>query len=174
MNKRRLKKLAVFLLIYLILAFVTYLTSESPKSPEIQEPNNLYRVTEVVDGDTIKVDINGNIETIRLLAIDTPETRDPRTEVQCFGREASNKMKELTLNKYVLLERDTQQGDRDSFDRLLRYVYLKDGTSINAEMVKQGYAFAYREIPSDKLDEYIIYEQSARNGNLGLWGSCEY
>jgi len=132
-----------------------------------------YQVAEVVDGDTIRVIVDGKVEPVRLLAIDTPETKDPRKAVQCFGQAASNKMNELVSGKSVRLERDTTQPDRDKYKRLLRYVYLQDGTDAGAQMIKQGYAFAYTRFPSDKLDEYRGYEKQARETNQGLWGSCQ-
>lgn len=131
-------------------------------------------VVDIVDGDTIKINIEGKIETVRLLSIDTPETKDPRKPVQCFGLEATNKLKELTLGKSVALKLDSFQGDRDRYGRLLRYVYLADGTFVNAEMVKSGYAFAYTKIESDQLAYMQSLEIEARTNNAGLWGQCEY
>lgn len=131
-----------------------------------------YKVTSVVDGDTIRVLIDGKTQTVRLLAIDTPETKDPRKAVQCFGESASQKMAELVKDKFVKLENDTTQPDKDKYQRLLRYVYLEDGTNVNAEMVKQGFAFAYTRFPTAQLDQMRAYEKEARENNRGLWGSC--
>lgn len=139
---------------------------------EVSQENQT--VTDIVDGDTLKININGKIETVRLLSIDTPETKDPRKPVECFGREAANKLKELTLGKTVLLETDSMQGDRDRYGRLLRYLYLLDGTFINAQMVKSGYAFAYTEIKSDHMEYMQNLELEAQTNNSGLWGECEY
>lgn len=148
-------------------------TSAKP-TPSSQAPQEgLYQVTDIVDGDTIRVMYNGKIEPVRLLAIDTPETKDPRKPVQCFGDAASRKMSELITGKNVKLQKDGTQPDRDKYFRLLRYVYLDDGTDVGAEMIKQGYAFAYTRFPSDKLDEYRGYEKQARETNAGLWGSCQ-
>lgn len=88
----------------------------------------LYKVSQVVDGNTIKVDLNGTIETIRLIGINTPETVDPRKPVECFGKEASDKAKALLSNTNVSLEADPTQGERDKYGRLLRYVFMEDGT----------------------------------------------
>jgi micrococcal nuclease len=133
-----------------------------------------YRVIKVVDGDTIKVDIGGIKETVRLLGIDTPETVDPRKPVQCFGIAASNKMKSLVSGKSVILVEDKLQGDRDKYQRLLRFVYLPDNnhTFINGEMVKQGFAYSYRQYPTIFLDKFNSWESYARTHNLGLWSSC--
>ena len=149
-------------------------TPQTNQSSPVQPPQEgFYQVTAVVDGDTIRVMYNGKIEPIRLLAIDTPETKDPRKPVQCFGDAASRKMSELVSGKNVKLQADGTQPDRDKYFRLLRYVYLQDGTDVGAEMIKQGFAFAYTRFPSDKLDEYRGYEKQARETNAGLWGSCQ-
>ncbi len=133
-----------------------------------------FKVTKVVDGDTIAVDVRGNKEAVRLLGIDTPETVDPRKPVQCFGKAASDKMKSFVSGKSVILVDDRTQGNRDKYNRLLRYVYLPDKvkTFVNGEMVKQGYAFSYRQYPTKYLDKFNAWEKYAREHNLGLWGSC--
>ncbi len=129
-----------------------------------------YRVVKVVDGDTLDVDIDGKIERLRLIGIDTPETVDPRKEIQCFGIEASNKAKELLNGQFVTLESDDSQGERDKYKRLLRYVILADGTNFNQYMIAEGYAHEYT------YDEAYLYqaefkqaENDARNGGKGLW-----
>lgn len=148
--------------------------NSEPKTKKVQqEETKFYKVARVVDGDTIRVYIDGKEETVRLLAIDTPETKDPRKPVQCFGSKATEKMTQLVAGKYVRLERDQQQPDKDRYSRLLRYIYLEDGTLVNAEMVKQGFAFAYTRFPTDKLEEFRKYEKQAREAGLGLWGACE-
>jgi len=137
------------------------------------DKQKLFKVARIVDGDTIKVNIRGKIESIRLLAIDTPETVDPRKPVQCFGKEATNKMKSFVTGKYVKLTDDKTQGNRDKYNRLLRYVYLDNGTFVNAEMVKQGYASSYKQYPTKYLNDFNNLEKQARENNLGLWSSCK-
>src|SRR3989338_10866865 len=83
-----------------------------------------FKVLKVVDGDTISVDVRGKKEVVRLLGIDTPESVDPRKPIQCFAREATNKMKSFVLSKFVKLVDDPTQGNRDKYSRLLRHVYL--------------------------------------------------
>jgi micrococcal nuclease len=136
------------------------------------DKKKLFKVVSVVDGDTIDVSIRSKVERVRLLAIDTPETKDPRKPVQCFGLEATKKMKSLVDGKYVKLVDDRSQGNRDKYKRLLRYVY--DGKLfVNAEMVKQGYALSYKEYPTKYLDQFDNLERQAREKNLGLWGTCK-
>ena len=124
----------------------------------------------MVDGDTFDVDINGKIERLRMIGIDTPETVDPRKPVQCFGREASNKAKELLSGQAVYLEADESQGDRDKYGRLLRYAFLPDGTNFNLFMISEGYAHEYTyHLPYKYQAEFKQAEIDARNGNKGLW-----
>ncbi|PIZ97330.1 MAG: hypothetical protein COX78_04670, partial [Candidatus Levybacteria bacterium CG_4_10_14_0_2_um_filter_35_8] len=120
------------------------------------DKQKLFRVVKVTDGDTIMVNVRGKNESVRLLGIDTPETVDPRKPIQCFGKAASDKMKSFVLGKYVRLVDDATQGNRDKYKRLLRFVYLPDSkaTFINGEMVKQGFAFSYRQYPTKMLDKF--------------------
>lgn len=143
--------------------------TQAPKSINDQK---LYYVSSVTDGDTIRVVVDGKNEKVRLLGIDTPETKDPRKPVQCFGVEASNYAKSLMGEKYVRLEKDPSQGDRDRYNRLLRYVYLEDGTEVNARLVEAGYAVAYVRYPVTKMETYESLQAQAMNNNLGLWSAC--
>ncbi len=138
------------------------------------EQPKLFKVIRVVDGDTLIVDVSGKQEKVRLLGIDTPESVDPRRPVQCFGKEATVKLKSLVAGKSVILVDDKTQGDRDKYKRYLRYVYLPDSkrTFVNGEMVKQGYAFSYREYPTKMLEKFNRFESEARTTNTGLWKSC--
>jgi len=127
------------------------------------------KVTRVVDGDTMKVRIGGRTETVRLIGVDTPETVDPRKPVQYFGEEASEFMTKLALGERVWLEPDPQCSDRDKYRRLLRYVYLSDGTLLNAEIIAQGFGFAYTRYPFDRMKEFKKLERRARREGRGLW-----
>lgn len=133
----------------------------------------LYKVVRFDDGDTIVVDMNGTNETIRFIGVDTPETHDPRKAVQCFGQAAAAFTKQLIDNNLVRLEADPLNTNRDRYKRLLRYVYLSDGTLVNAEIIKQGYGFAYLSFPVTKADEFRLYEKEAREASRGLWSSCQ-
>ncbi len=132
----------------------------------------LAQVTHVVDGDTIDVLIGGQKETVRFIGMDTPETHDPRKPVQCFGEAAAAHTKTLLEGKNVRLEPDPADSDRDKYHRLLRYVYLPDGTLVNAALIHDGYAFAYTIFPFTKLDDFRTLEADARQNNRGLWAGC--
>ncbi len=142
------------------------------KQAQVNQPG-LYSVTEFVDGDTIKVNMNGSTETVRFIGVDTPETHDPRKAVQCFGTTAANFTKNFIGSNSVRLAADPTNTNRDRYNRLLRYVYLPNGALVNAEIIKQGYGFAYTAFPFEKLEEFRSYETQARAHNLGLWGSCQ-
>ncbi len=101
-----------------------------------------------------------------------PETHDPRKPVQCFGEIAAARTKTLLEGKDVRLEPDPTDSYRDKYRRLLRNVYLPDGTLINAQLVKDGCAFAYVILPLTKLDEFRALETDARTHNRGLWAGC--
>lgn len=160
-------------------------TTPSPVSPS--QDGKRFRVVRVIDGDTIDVLIDGKVERVRYIGIDTPETVDPRKPVQCFGVEASKKNKELVEGKMVRLEKDIT--DRDKYNRLLRYVYLKPqmnadketqidagGTSeilVNLALVEQGFAKSYSYPPDIKYqDRFVAAERRAREDTLGLWTAC--
>jgi len=120
--------------------------------------------SKVIDGDTIHLE---NGEKVRLIGVDTPEFSHPIKPVQFYTREATIFTKKLIEGKKIRLEYDEQK--RDKYDRLLAYVYLEDGTFINAEILKQGYGFAYTKYPFKYLDQFKEYEKSAREQELGLW-----
>ncbi len=120
----------------------------------------------VVDGDTIV--LNGE-ETVRLIGVDTPETKDPRKPVQYFGEESYQFTKKLVEGNAVYLEYDQQRLDK--YGRTLAYVYLTDGTCVNSEIIKQGYGMAYIKYPFKYLEQYLIIERGARTTAVGLWGS---
>lgn len=127
-------------------------------------------VAKVVDGDTVDVSIDGKIERVRLIGINTPETVDPRKPVECFGKEASAKAHELLDGQTIYVEADSSQQERDKYDRLLRYVWLADGQLFNVEMVAQGYAHEYTYSTPYKYQEQFKAAQSDADANdRGLW-----
>lgn len=181
LNKRQ-KRLLFKVIILIIISISGYYLKRDNVDIVIPEPikqvsQNLeagyYKVAKFDDGDTIMVEMNGKNETIRFIGVDTPEVKDPRKPVQCYGKAASNFTKQLISDNPVKLEADPQNTNRDRYNRLLRYVYLPDGTLVNAEIIKQGYGFAYTSFPFTKKDNFKALQQSAMENNLGLWGKCE-
>lgn len=131
-----------------------------------------YSINHFVDGDTIAVNMNGKTETIRMIGVDTPETHKPHTPVQCYGPAAAAYTKQIIGSGSVRLEADSQSTNRDRYNRLLRYVYTSDGKLVEAELIKNGYGFAYTQFPFGKSDEFVQLQTDAKAGNKGLWGNC--
>jgi micrococcal nuclease len=130
-----------------------------------------YPVIRVVDGDTFKVGINGVTETVRIVGVNTPETVDPRQPVECFGKEASAKAKEILNGQNVRFEKDTTQQDRDRYNRLLRFVFLENGTDVGLKLIQEGYAqeSLYSDKPHVYREQYLAAQQEARQNKRGLW-----
>jgi micrococcal nuclease len=183
-HKRRRRRVAITLSSALTALLAILLASTQPghqfidatvktgPATIIDSQPGLWHVAHVVDGDTIDVNMGTQKETVRLLGIDTPETHDPRKPVQCFGEAASAHTRQLLDGKNVRLEPDPADSDRDKYGRLLRYVYLPDGTLINAALIRDGYAFAYTVFPLTKLDDFRALQTQAREANRGLWAGC--
>jgi len=126
-------------------------------------------VTKVIDGDTIEL-TDGT--RVRYIGIDTPETKDPRKPVEYFGKEASEMNRKLVEGKEVRLEYDVEkiQTKGKGRDRTLAYVYLGDGTFVNAWLVKYGFAKVMTVKPNVKYkDLFLELERSARENQLGRW-----
>lgn len=127
-----------------------------------------------VDGDTIKVRIWGPLpeglnenETIRLIGVDTPETVHPSKPVEAFGKEASDYTREKLFGKTVYLAFDWDLRDR--YGRLLAYIYTGHEACHNADLIEEGYAFAYTSYAFQFLDEFRELEKIARENKTGLW-----
>lgn len=178
----------LFILVGLVWGGISSLTSKktnlsptpttvipTPTSPQVATQSavlgeKVYQealVEKVVDGDTIKIEGG---KTVRYIGINTPETVDPRRKVQCFGKEASVKNKELVEGKKIRLEKDVSETDK--FGRLLRYVYVED-IFVNDFLVRQGFAYASSYPPDIKYQEqFQKAEKEARENNRGLWNVC--
>jgi micrococcal nuclease len=127
----------------------------------------------VVDGDTVDMIINGVEERVRLIGIDTPETKKDNTPVECFGPEATAFTQSLLPEgTAVYLERDVEA--RDIYGRLLGYAYLADsGVFVNLEIVRQGYAQPLTIPPNvAHSTEFVEAAREAERTNVGLWGTC--
>jgi endonuclease YncB( thermonuclease family) len=129
-------------------------------------------VVRVTDGDTIVVAYGGREHKVRYIGMDTPETVDPNSPVQSMGQQATAANAALVAGKTVFLEKDVSEVDQ--FDRLLRYVWLTNGTAwtlVNLELVRQGVASATSYPPDVRYDDlYLDAEGDAQAFALGLWG----
>lgn len=132
--------------------------------------DTLFKVVEIVDGDTIKVDYYGQIASIRLIGIDSPEMANFGKTQQCFAMEATGFAEKFLKNQQVYLISDPTQADKDKYQRLLRYVILLDQTNFNMTVINQGYAFEYTyDEPYIYQEEFQKAEEYAKKNNLGLW-----
>ena len=130
-----------------------------------------YEVVKVVDGDTIKLLIDGETTTVRLIGIDTPESVHPdKAKNVREGTLASDHTKELAQDKFVYIEYGKEPYDR--YNRVLAYVYIDEDTMLNAQILKDGYAEVDTIKPNNKYEEYFLeLEDEARQSNAGLWST---
>lgn len=172
LSKRKTRLLVSTIVTLIVLLTGGYNQRQNIGKFIVQDQPGLYRVSEVIDGDTIRVDMGGKTEDVRFIGVDTPELHHPKRPVQCFAQAAKEFTANMIGQNRVRLEADPEDDNRDLYNRLLRYVYLPDGTLVNAELVRQGYGFAYTYFPFTKLEEMRGYEHEAREQNRGLWSGC--
>jgi micrococcal nuclease len=155
----------------LLIAVVVVLVARGNDEPS---RTNLGRaqVLRVVDGDTIRVRLDGRTERVRYIGIDTPESVKPGTAVQCFAKRASAANAALVAGRSVRLVTDVEQRDR--YGRLLAYVYREpDGAFVNARLVRDGYARTLTIAPNvAHARELADLARAARRAHRGLWNAC--
>jgi micrococcal nuclease len=162
-----MKKSAVLLvfLVFLVLILASallFIILTQPKGPAY------YKVERVVDGDTIVLE---NKQTVRYLGIDTPELHHPTIGEECGGLVASAQNQKLLAGKRVRLISDVT--DRDSYGRLLRYVFTEDGTFVNYELIRGGYGQVFEMQPDHLLTKTLTQAQmDAKKEGSGLWKTC--
>ncbi|NGM64217.1 thermonuclease family protein [Sphingobacterium sp. SGR-19] len=127
-------------------------------------------VTKVIDGDTFWVDNGKESFKVRFIGIDAPETRNSRWKQKgYFATESKEYVQSKTEHQWVRLEFDVQAMDR--YKRRLAYIYLEDGTFLNASLVERGYAVVDTYPPNVKhVEQFIDLQKQARNAKQGLWG----
>lgn len=156
---------------------------ENIEREKTESGNEYLIVTRVVDGDTFKM---SNGEKVRLLGIDTPEKYDSdkldresdrtgrdKETIKKLGEAASEYVRNLVEGKKVVLVKESNYEDRDKYGRQLRYVYMEDGTFVNAKIIEDGYANVYSSANISKIDEFRKLERSARENKRGLWGEVQ-
>ncbi|HEX5744558.1 MAG TPA: thermonuclease family protein [Candidatus Saccharimonadales bacterium] len=171
-NKRLVAILAAVIAVSGTVSMQTGWLSRAGSVLERSQPG-LYSVERFIDGDTIAVDMNGHVESVRFIGIDTPETHKPDTPVQCWGPEASAYTQALIGRSKVRLASDALSTNRDRYGRLLRYVYLPDGTLVNRELVLDGQAFYYPYFPFGKSAVFGAAQEAAMAARKGIWSACE-
>lgn len=132
-------------------------------------------VTKIVDGDTlVAAGPGGSKVKIRMLGIDTPETKDPRKSVQCWGPEATQYAEKLLRGQRVTLVADPTQEASDRYGRALGYVLLLDGRDYSTEAARAGTAraYVYQGRPVLKHEQIAAAQHEAQAAHRGLWGAC--
>lgn len=160
-----MSKKATLLLLTAVIAFAVN-SFHNHTAPAV-DLSSMEKVTviSVVDGDTITV--SGN-RKVRLIGMDTPEKEGPYTKEEPFSEEACQYTRQRLLNATVYLEKDISETDR--YHRLLRYVYLEDGTLFNLELVEAGLARAAEYPPDSRhAEQFEAAEAAARKQLLGMW-----
>ena len=140
-----------------------------PSSVASQGDSAVVQVVRVIDGNTIQVCcVFGDRVKVRYIGVDTPETHHPMRGVEPYGMEAAEANRKLVDGKTVRLEFDVQQLDK--YGRTLAFVYLEDGTFVNAWLVENGYAMVMTVPPNVKYQElFLKLQQEAREAGRGLW-----
>lgn len=163
LGKGTIRIINIFLIISILaLIFIYIKQAEAGKKETLQGT-----VMQVKDGDTVTVrpDEGGQFITCRLYGIDTPETAKRGKSGQAYGEEATKELKKLTLGQTVTVETTGAK----TYNREV-CIIKKNGTDINLEMVKRGYAWAYVQyLKRPHASEYIEAEKEARSKKLGLW-----
>ncbi len=133
----------------------------------------LITIHKVVDGDTVDIDINGNTERVRLIGVNTPETKHPTKPIECFGPEASAYLTQLLpKGTQVRIERDIEARDR--YGRMLLYLYREsDNLFINLDLVLRGYGTPMSIEPNTFHHiDFVHAAALAETTNVGLWQAC--
>ncbi len=129
-----------------------------------------YPITEVVDGDTDKINVDGRTVKLRLIGIDTPETKHPSKPVECFGPQASARAEQLLTGRSVWIQYDASQSRRDVYGRDLVYIWLDAHAMFNEVMVQTGYAHEYTyDKPYLYQSQFKAAEAKAKAAGLGFW-----
>jgi micrococcal nuclease len=166
MIDRRTRWVILALLGTTLLGFVAGWLIRGPGHPAASTQAQTPLVTRVIDGNMLELSTG---EKVRLIGVDTPETKAPRQPGEAFGQEASAFTTQLVEGKHVRLEFDVQRRDR--YQRLLAYVYV-GGVMLNAELVRQGYAQVATFAPNVKYQGmFLKLQREAQEAKRGLWGA---
>jgi micrococcal nuclease len=163
-------------------------------TPKEEKPGKTYtyrgRITQVVDGDTLKVRYDGRIKTVRVIGIDTPESHKPNVALECGAKEASSTAFDWAFKKRldydgdglwdhgregrtVTLRTDNTQTKTDKYGRLLAYV-SRGGSDFGRQQISKGWAevFVYQDDPFKRYAAYAAAASAAQSASHGVWASC--
>lgn len=143
---------------------------EPVKEEKLPEDQMTFKVLSVTDGDTIRIDYYGESTPVRFIGVDAPEINHSSEPVQCFGPEAKKYIEDKILDKQIRLEKEPKDDNEDTFDRLLRYVFLEDGTNLIEQALKEGYLLENTYTQGYKYqDLYTNSQQEAKDSKVGFW-----
>jgi micrococcal nuclease len=165
---KNVHKLALRNLVAVVLSLLMSCGNSTTSKNEV-----LITILKVVDGDTVDIDINGRTERVRLIGVNTPETKHPTKPIECFGPEASAYMTELLpKGTTVRIERDLEARDR--YGRMLLYLYRdSDNLFINLDLVSRGYGTPMSIEPNTfHRNDFVQAAALAEVSNVGLWKAC--
>ena len=165
---KNVHKLALRNLVAVVLSLLMSCGNSTTSKNEV-----LITILKVIDGDTVDIDINGRTERVRLIGVNTPETKHPTKPIECFGPEASAYMTELLpKGTTVRIERDVEARDR--YGRMLLYLYRdSDNLFINLDLVSRGYGTPMSIEPNTfHRNDFVQAAALAEVSNVGLWKAC--
>jgi micrococcal nuclease len=165
---RNVHKSALRILVAVALSLLVSCSSGATTENEV-----LITVLKVIDGDTVDIDIKGNTERVRLIGVNTPETKHPTKPIECFGPEASAYLTQLLpKGTHVRMERDIEARDR--YGRMLLYLYREsDNLFINLDLVSHGYGTPMSIEPNTfHRNDFVHAAALAETTNVGLWKAC--
>ncbi|MEW9697842.1 thermonuclease family protein [Paenibacillus sp. SI8] len=159
-------------IIVLSLFMMFSITAGCASKPTSSTGRERVTVERIVDGDTFEATLKGKKEKVRLIGVDTPETKKPNTPVMFYGKEASAYTKKRLEKQTVELEYDVEKKDR--YDRILAYVWIGDEL-LNRTLIQEGYARMATFPPNVKyVDAFKKDQEEARNKKKGLWKDYEH
>ena len=163
-----MRRIAPFVLLLAAVAVLVVVLRDHPRATTFGRA----QVVRVVDGDTIRVRLDGHTERVRYIGVDTPESVKPGTPVQCFAERAAAANRALVAGRRVRLVGDAEARDR--YGRLLAYVYREpDGAFVNAALVRDGYARTLTIPPNvAHRADFSRLAGEARRAGRGLWRAC--
>ena len=165
---KKVHKGALRILVAVALSLLVSCSSGATTENEV-----LITVLKVIDGDTVDIDIKGNTERVRLIGVNTPETKHPTKPIECFGPDASAYLTQLLpKGTHVRIERDIEARDR--YGRMLLYLYREsDNLFINLDLVSHGYGTPMSIEPNTfHRNDFVHAAALAETTNVGLWKAC--
>lgn len=155
-------------------AAIIHTASSSAMPPQRSHDAQRVYVAHTTDGDTITIRRNHRLVSVRLIGVDTPETKKPASPVECFGPEASKFTAAAVRSRWVWLQTDPAVGHHDRYGRELAYIWSDSDTLLNLALIAEGYgrAFAFNNQRYQYRSAFESAELHAKAERRGLWGTC--